>query len=209
MFYPISNIDQCTLFLVDRVAKPSENEFNQDFIHVALWDRDLRECARRGYVSGLTHLEEDFLYYSGDSISLTDEGQHVALIHELAFGLHPRLLERVELYLYNARYEAAVREASILLESSLRSLIGTTEAVSGFALIDKCFGPKDNILPKDTVNSERLRVRHEFRLYFKYVRNPFAHEERKIDPVTCSLILRRCTYLMRVVEMLKESRATS
>ena len=133
-FYPLDSIDMCTLFLAG--DQPDKDPLSRNRLHVAIWDDDLRECSRMGFLEGLTDLQETFLQYSSDAITLTRKGHDGALINELTFNLHPRILGGVEDLLYSGRFGTAIREASILLEEALRSLVPTASSDYGQRLVD-------------------------------------------------------------------------
>lgn len=199
-FYPLDNVDRCTLFLVDREPKSTENNYNTDLYHVAIWDADLRDCYRRELLSGLSDLEEPHLSYPQGFLSLTAKAYEAVRIHDLTFDLAPQLLARVETLLYSALFDTAIREASVLLEGSLRDLVGAGRESYGLQLVEKCFGRKSQIFPDSMTNAERLELRNEFRLFFKHIRNQISHGDLNLDDITCTRILRRCSNLLRVVE---------
>lgn len=203
-FFPIDRIDECTLFLADKDPTSLQNKFSEDLIHVAVWDVDLKELAFRGFIDGVQGIEENSLSFFRDSITITQKGYDAFFIHEFTNDVEPALLSRVEPFLYLARYDTVIREASVILEDSLRDLAGAGDEVFGLALVDKCLGRKAQLLAGAFANSERLWLRQEFRLYFKFVRNPFSHGTRNSDLLTCSRLLSRCSRLLRVVESFRK-----
>jgi uncharacterized protein Ymh len=197
-FFDVDNIDGCTLFSVGSQRRPAGSGLEHLF--VAVWDEDLRELAKAGLIEGVTDLEEDFLRYPQKYIEPTPKAAHLALIYELTAGIHPEILDRVDEFLEINRCDAAVREASILLERAIRALVGNTKANAN-QLIEQMFEQVSSMLPMP--RARKLQLKAEFLRFFAYVRNDFAHKIRDVDVVAASRILRRCSRLLQVVEALR------
>jgi hypothetical protein len=200
-FFAIDNIDQCTLFVAGKM--PKENEFDKNLFHVALWDEDLRDMAQKGFLFAVSVIDDRVEFHEG-YLSLSDLGQHAILISELAYDVHPEIMGLVEDFLYQDRYDTAIREAAVLLESRLREFSKSKSTEYGQQLIDKCFGASSTLLPKDYPNSSRLEIRAAFRRFFKYVRNDFAHNFSSVSLVTTCRLLRRCSELLELLYEVKK-----
>lgn len=100
------------------------------------------------------------------------------------------------------RYDAAIREADLLVETRLRETIGTKDF--GQKLVEKCFGENGLLLPSNLINSSRVEIRASFRRFFNYVRNDFSHNFSSISLVTTVRLLRRCSLLLELIATLKK-----
>jgi hypothetical protein len=116
-FFPIDNIDQCTLFAVGE--KPKQDPYGVQHLHVAVWDDDLRACALARYVEGI-HDEGEFLSFPDGSMQLTPKGVKGATIDALLGPALDSLEDEILDHLHEARYDTAVREASLRVEVALR-----------------------------------------------------------------------------------------
>jgi hypothetical protein len=132
---------------------------------------------------------------------LSEKGRHAADVFELTCDLGPDILEAVRDDLIDARYTDAVRRASVLLESRLRTASGTE--LYGQTLVDKCFGNNGCLLPQAKCNLVyALEVRAMYRRFFKYIRNEVAHGEPFFHLTEACRLLRRCSVLMNVTDRL-------
>lgn len=198
-FFAIDNIDQCTLFVAGKMTEG--NELDKNLFHVALWDEDLCEIAQKGFLVAASVIDNKVEFHDG-YLSLSAIGHQAILINELAYDVHPQIMALVEDFLYQDRYDTAIREAAVLLESRLREFSKSTEY--GQKLIDKSFGASSTLLPKDFPNSSRLEIRAAFRRFFKYVRNDFAHNFSSVSLVTTCRLLRRCSELLELLNKVKK-----
>jgi hypothetical protein len=202
-FFPIDNIDRCTLFAVGK--KPKQDPYGSQHLHVAVWDEDLRKCESSGYIEGVRS-EEEFLGYPNGSVQLTPKGINAAII-DLLLGPALRILDdRILDSLRDAHYDTAVREASILVEMKLRRLSGSED--HGRDLVTKCFGEAGVLVPRGITNADRLQVLNAFVTYFKYVRNVYAHTLPKIDMLTATTNVRRSAELLTVIQALEQRPGT-
>jgi hypothetical protein len=196
-FFPIDNIDRCSLFVVG--DKPKGDAFAAEHLHVAVWDDDLRECMSRGYIEGVRE-DGEYVTFPNESMCLTDKGLRGATIDALLGAALDVLDEQVVDYLHDARYDTAVREAALRVELALRHASGLKD--NGRKLVDKCFGEKGVLMPQALINAERLNLRNAFRAYFKYVRNEYAHALPPVDMLTASVLVRRSALLLAVIREL-------
>jgi hypothetical protein len=202
-FFPIDNIDHCTLFAVGE--KPKQDPYGSQHLHVAVWDKDLLECESSGYIEGV-RAEEEFLSYPNGSLNMTPKGINAVVI-DLLLGPASRILEnRILDFLRDAQYDTAVREASILVEMQLRRLSGLPD--HGRRLVDKCFGEAGILVPRGITNADRLLALNAFSSYFKYVRNEYAHTLAKIDMLTATTIVRRSAVLLTVIQTIERRLGT-
>lgn len=200
-FRPIDNIDRCTLFLVGRKTVP--NLFDRSLLHIAIWDDDLRELARRGFLQGVAGLDDDLLSFPLEHITVTPGGLHAILVSELVHDLEPTILERVLEFVFLRRYDTAIREAALVLEQTLRRRAGEHRELHGHRLVEVLFSEGSTWFPSELPNSMRLELRAHFRRFFTYVRNEFAHNLKDIDLVTTMRLLRRCSLLLKVFHELE------
>jgi hypothetical protein len=208
-FFPIDFIDQCTLLVAEQI--PKESEYNSSAYHLCLYDDDIREMIRKGFVFGPNLIPNDptepdgkrpFVEYPRNcQIRLSEKGRHAADVFELTCDLGPDILEAVRDDLIDARYTDAVRRASVLLESRLRTASGTE--LYGQALVDKCFGSTGCLLPQAKCTLVyALEVRAMYRRFFKYIRNEVAHGEPFFHLTEACRLLRRCSVLVDVTDRL-------
>ncbi|MBI4489119.1 MAG: hypothetical protein HY694_08535 [Deltaproteobacteria bacterium] len=90
-------------------------------------------------MDGVSGLTEDFLSFPNEFVEVSGAGRRLALVYELTAGVHPEILDRVDEFLRSARYDTAVREASILAEQSLRAGVPNSKHQSASELINKIF----------------------------------------------------------------------
>jgi len=197
-FWNLDQIDQSTLFFVG--DKRPTDAFAPHFLHVAVWDDDLRVCNRRGYVAGIQDNEGTDLYFPDGPMTLTEEGAHASLIRELTQDVDATLLSKVEDHLYSKQYGTAVREAAICVEMKMRQAVNSP--LYGMQLVDHCFKDGGMLVPWNLVNFHRLGLRTVFQAYFKYTRNEYAHDFPQPDVVTGCRLVRRSGDLMRVLKIL-------
>jgi len=108
-FYPVDNIDRCTLFVAGKM--PKKDPYHKDLYHVAIWDEDLRECASREFIEGVG-IGREYIEYLLGYISVSPTGMHAILINELTYDINPALISQVEDLLYLHHYDDAVRRAT-------------------------------------------------------------------------------------------------
>ena len=199
-FWKLDQIDKCCLFIVGR--KPDNDAFASHLFHVAVWDDDLRDCGRRGYVGGIQD-EGTHFYFPDGAITLTDNGAQAVLIHELTRDVDTDLLSKIEGHLFSKQYDTAAREAAICVELAMRR--ATNSSLHGMQLVDHCFGNRGVWIPSSLPNNLRLGLRTMFRTYFSYVRNEYAHDFPPTDAITACRIVRRSGDLIRLLEVLKST----
>lgn len=211
-FFPIDYIDGCTLFLAEQ---PRKDEYNPSAYHICLNDDDIREMVRKGFVFG-PHLVSDdpeeqgvnepwIEYPPNRYVRLSEKAGHAADVIELTCDLNPDMLAEVRNDLIDARYTDAVRRASILLESRLRSASGTE--FYGQKLVDECFGDAGCLLPQVKCTLVyAVEIRAMYRRFFKYVRNEVAHGKPFFDLTEACRLLRRCSVLMDVADRLADEK---
>lgn len=97
-------------------------------------------------------------------------------------------------------YDAAVRDAAILLESAMRNAIGSTHW--GLRLIDEFY---DNIKDKfgDWAAID-LTLRNELRAIFKFTRNEFAHNFVEISEERYNAIIFRISRALVFIEQIAD-----
>jgi hypothetical protein len=202
-FFPIDNIDWCTLFVVGE--KPKEDRFGSQHLHVAVWDEDIRECAARGFIEGV-RTDDEFLDFPRDFLEVTPEGRRAALIDLLLGSMAGVLGRQILDFLYDTQYDSAVREASIMVEMQLRRLSASSD--HGRRLIEKCFGKAGVLVPNGMTNANRLLVLNTFTAYFKYVRNEYAHSLPTLDMLTAAVLIRRSAALLTAIHALESQLQT-
>ncbi|GAA4432071.1 hypothetical protein GCM10023148_37390 [Actinokineospora soli] len=92
-------------------------------------------------------------------------------------------------------HDTAIRDASVILECTLRNVVGST--ASGLSLIEafiKLLRSSDQ-----WIEWEILRFRSDLRTVFKFIRNQFAHEIVDVSAVRAKVILERIALLIDAV----------
>jgi len=123
-----------------------------------------------------------------DSITLTSEGLNK--LAELAQGIDysQNLKILIEPLLSIQRYDTAIRDASLLIETNIKTFYKSN--LFGQKLID--FHIEDIIRNNDNFNSAAIKCyRGELRTIFRYIRNDFAHNFKVISETQCKVILKR------------------
>ena len=203
-FFPIDNIDQCTLFALGE--KPKQDPHGPQHLHVAVWDDDLRVFALARYVEGIRD-EGEFLGFPDGSMQLTQKGVGGATIDALLGPALESLEEEILIHLHEARYDTAVREASLRVEVAMRRASGLSD--HGRRLVEKCFGESGVLVPKGITNPRRQTLRNLFHAYFKYVRNEFAHSLPPVDMLTACTLVRRSAALLMVIQAVNRTEPTA
>lgn len=202
-FFPIDNIDRCTLFVVGE--KPKETPHGPQHLHVAVWDDDLRACTSARYIEGVRDDEaEEFLAFPAGYIQLTHKGVNGATINELLGAALASTDSSIIDHLHEARYDTAVREASLRVEIALRQASGLSD--HGRRLVEKCLGELGVLVPKGLANPPRQTLRNVFHGYFKYVRNEYAHSLPPVDMLTACTLVRRSAELLTVIQAMERAR---
>jgi len=206
-FYSVDNIDACSLFSVNRKLQTKAR--NPEHLWVAVWDEDLRELSGSGFIDGVANLHDDFLHFPDEYVEVSPAGARVALAYELTAGVHPDILEHVDGFLLSSRLDTAVREASLLVEQKLRACVQNSKHQSATELVNTFFADHRNDILKSVTNTTLLQMKAEFLKFFAYVRNEFAHRLGEIDIVTASRLLRRCSRLLRALELIRRDTRVS
>jgi hypothetical protein len=199
-FYPVDNIDRCTLFVADKI--PKNEPYNKNLYHIAIWNEDLRECADRNLIEGIS-ISGEYIEYPLGYISVSPAGAHAVLLNELTSGINPSIINQVEDLLHLHHYDDAVRRATVYLENRLRIAINGDNLDYGEGLLRKCFGENALLFPQGLPNTRRVEIRASFRRLFKYVRNDFAHNLRSMDVITAIRLLRRSSHLLDLLRDLE------
>jgi hypothetical protein len=158
------------------------------------WDRRILEAT--ALVDEWESWERrDILVQADPPVSITTPGwSEIAtqLANESSLATNGRLVQLYDLGLY----DTAVRDGSVMLESTLRDVTGIRS--SGIPLVD-AFGKK--LLADPTwPNWAALRFRNDLRTIFKFVRNQFAHEIVEVSPIRARVLLDRISLLIDAVK---------
>ena len=101
--------------------------------------------------------------------------------------IHADIQQRVDDLVALGRYDTAVRDACVLLETRLKEITGTT--LFGQQLVEKLYA--DLAASERYVSSHLKTLRAELRTVFKFVRNEYAHNLKQITEEQCYAILLR------------------
>jgi hypothetical protein len=138
-------------------------------------------------------------------IRLSEKGRHLADVLELTYEVREELLQDSLPDLIECRYLDLVRRMCVRLENHLRDAVGSKSF--GQRLVDECFGDEGGLLPlKKCSLTVGLEIRAIFRRFFNYVRNDVTHNEPMFDLTTTCRLLRRCSLLMNLVDMLRQAK---
>jgi hypothetical protein len=205
-FFPIDNIDQCTLFVVGEV--PNKDKYDDRLLHVAVWDEDLVELSQMRLLAGISvtwsaaeeSARDFFLDYHPDSVTLTDLGHEIALFLELTQQAQSKLIDDLMPMILARKYDSAVRDAAVGLESRMKAILGTKSI--GHRLVEECFGNDGDARLAKLSNADRLEVRSMFRRFFKYVRNEVAHNQVAFDLLSAAKMLNKVSILHHILDYL-------
>ena len=224
-FRPIDMIDRCCLFVIDeptsKVDPFDEKRFHvalwEDDIK-QLFEHEFVECAESygdGAAMSNTRLRsrpsrlewfngkfvatgpENTWLYEEAPIRLTNSGWREldGLLRSDRVPLHRLVVERAIPIAEIGRYDSAVREACVSLESRLREIVGSD--AYGLTLV----GQFISLLPVPPFISAYVKVmRGDLRTAFKYVRNDYAHNLRVIDETQCRALLARLSVILESVD---------
>lgn len=139
-------------------------------------------------------VSKDELHVQSDGLSVSVAGWGALREVVRDHGVDPYFAERVEPLLNIGYFDSAVREASILLEESLRSRLRSTQhgqALVG-AYVDAHAALNEAFM---------LHLRTELRTLFKFVRNDFAHNLVMLERPRCDTFLRRISAVYEMLNM--------
>jgi len=115
--------------------------------------------------------------------------------------LSPEILDRVRQLIFMRHHDTAIREACLLVESSLRRV--TSSSAHGMKLVDEFFkraAESNKFIPS------RLKVfRTQVRAAFKFVRNDYAHNLHEISRDQCYAILVRISSVYDGIQRIASS----
>lgn len=197
LFFPIDQQEASTLFVIGK--KRASNLLDMNLFHTAVWDIDLIQCCRMGFVEGVVVDDNNNILFPLDSIRLTEKGHKAALVNALTSEISPQISEISKELLILGRYDTAVRDACVFLESSLRDFIQGEANDTGLKLVDQLFSSRPELRPPNVTNTAYLAHRNSWRRFFAYIRNDFAHNLKEIDLLTATQLLQRCSGLFGVL----------
>jgi len=206
LFFPIDHIDQCTLFVVGEV--PKKDVYDERLLHIAVWDEDLAELSQMRLLDGLSVVRytgkeatmDIFLEYPTRSVMLTDLGHEVGLFLELTRQSQWKLINDLLPMIIARKYDSAVRDAAVGLESRMKTICGTTSI--GQKLVEECVGENGKLTHSKLSNAHRLELRAMFRRFFKFVRNEVAHNEIAFDLLSAARMVNKCSLLHDILDNL-------
>jgi hypothetical protein len=152
-----------------------------------------------------TEDEDEPLIYRGfayiaNSITLTSSGHRKIAELSHVIKLAEQVEELVNPLLKIDKYDTAIREASLLLESTMKKFHSSNKF--GQQLVE--FHIKDVVKQNDNFYSAAIKCyRGELRTIFKYIRNDFAHNFRIVSSEQCRLILSKISDVFTQFEEVK------
>ena len=121
-------------------------------------------------------------------MSLTEKGWEKIKEISLSMQYDEAVKERVDSLISIGRFDTAVREASLLIESSIKAFYKSK--LYGSKLIE--YHIEDIVERNDKFISAAIKgYRQELRTLFKFIRNDFAHNFRVLTEEQCKMILFR------------------
>jgi len=145
---------------------------------------------------------KDFVYIDGKNLNVTKNGYKALenLIMTLSKNLDKELASIVQPLIDLGRYDTAIRESCLMIETLLRRLTGLGNDFYGTKLIE---GFYDAALASDRYVSAYLKVlRGELRTAFKFVRNDYMHNFVSIDIEQCFSILYRISAILQTLRLI-------
>ena len=122
------------------------------------------------------------------------------LMSEQKDAIAPEIRERALPSILARLHDTAIREACVLVESLMRSSIGSSKY--GQKLIDEFF--KQHLDSNEIVASHLKVLRIQTKTAFKFVRNEFIHNLKKITQAQCWAILSRISYVFQASQRIQE-----
>jgi len=138
-----------------------------------------------------------------DGLTVTNQGYEA--LHKLLVNkkenLNPNLMKIVQPLIDISKYDSAIRDACVLIETQLKDIVKTDNY--GMALVDQFFS---KLFKSKKYLSSKLKVfRAEIRTAFKFIRNDYAHNLKNIELDQCYAILWRLSEIFTALESFKES----
>lgn len=145
------------------------------------------------YCKPLPDEDEEYLFFRScavipNTISLTSKGIEKLLFLAKNIEYTAEVNDLVQPLIQIGRYDAAIREASLLIETSIKNFYGNNKF--GQNLIE--FHINDLVKNNDNFYSAAIKCyRGELRTIFKFIRNDFAHNFKILSEGQCRVILQR------------------
>lgn len=187
-FFPARSYEECILVTADRDA--SADPLNTKYFHAALWAPHLVDAAKRGWVKDVVPDGESTYHLPLGYFRLTDFARRSVSVWRLSeeLAIWP-LFGHVQPFLINGHHDIAVREAAVILEESLRIAVGGDTKLHGLRLVDHFFRQ----LGAEGIDAPNTRT--QFRTFFAFVRNDFAHRPREVTLTDAFLLIVDCCHL--------------
>lgn len=148
------------------------------------------------------------------ALKIVDVGMSITALGMVEFerGARPldeldtRVASRVGPLLDIERYDTAVRDAAVILETRLRDISASSDR--GPNLVDHYI--RVLLVANGGIASAFIKVLHgELRTIFKFIRNPFAHSLHDLSRVQCSALLDRISGALEAIERIEGTRQSS
>ena len=223
----IDSIDRCWLFLVGGLTAPAD-PFDPKQFHVALWEEDVKKLYDSGFIEeaavaaghppmigrraklyakfGTPHAAaasaDDSVENIGARIHLTNAGwrELERLLLKERSSLNSLIAQKAAPIAAIGAYDAAVREACVILETCIRQTVGST--AYGQALIEQFIAV---LSTPPFIAAYNKVLRGDLRAVFKHIRNDYAHNVRVIDETQCYVLLCRISAILGSVEAARKT----
>jgi len=190
-FYKIESNNVATLFSVDQVLPKMHSAYNSFF--VAIFNKCFSEGVQLNTFTDCV-IDKNVIHFPLGYFRITDNGHRLSTLSRLTLEMtiHPIIDEVYELIVFG-KYDTAIREASVRLENRIRVLCSASDKLFGINLIKELF--KNAPVTEETHEIHLKYQEKEFRKFFSYVRNKFAHNVVNTDMATTICLIAKCSTL--------------
>ena len=195
-FFEVDHNDECTLFSIDKADK--KRSFSNKYFYVSIWNSFLKDALEKNLIKDIVFKENTPIFPFG-YISLSENGYRSAIYSRLTDeNLYHKSIDSVEHHIIDGNYDTAIRELTVRLEDKMRRLCGATAKHYGMNLID--YFIKNAPKKKEILPHHLKYIRIQFKRFFAFVRNEFAHKINSPDMALTIAILFRCAKLHISIE---------
>lgn len=201
-FCCVEQIDQVATFGVGHFTEPPADAYGDHGQVVArgyldLDFQDIQGLLYDGYVTGVNVVDGQL---EGSRMHLTDKAIKSYVLGDFFKGCDPDLEAVCFDLMVQARWDTAIREAMLLIETRLRKLGNSTNW--GIDLVNECFGSKGTLACRFKSDSERQGFRDLFAGAMGVIRNDYAHNFRTPSKHETTSAIRFADMLLKKLDTL-------
>lgn len=180
-FCCIEQIDEGATFGVGHCQELPDNGYDdlgrviaQGYIDLDL--QDIQKLLYDEYVTGVK-VKGRWLEFEDGGMHLTEKAIRSYVLGNFFYSCDSQLAAICFDLMVAAKWDTAIREAMLLVETRLKNLSGSVKW--GVDLVNECFGQKGILASKFKTDSERQGFRDLFAGAMQVIRNDYAHNFRE------------------------------